>query len=132
MSSSSKNFSAAFCAALCALSFVAVNLKDPFGDKISIVFCVGAIISAASASFIFFPYLGRRVGLAGVFQDIGIVAVGVLVASVIAGSLILPGAGTILAPFIFCAAVIKSPLLGGIVVIGAASVMLLSRIKQHK
>lgn len=132
MSSKLKNFAAAICAALFALIF-ALAFSIGYFDCLRIMhFCVVAVIGASSASLIFFRYLGRRAGLLGVLQDLGIVAVEVFVAIIIAGTLVVPILGTILAPLFIYTLVNETPSLGGIVAIGMASALLLSRVREHK
>lgn len=132
MSSRHKNISAAICAALFAIAFT-LAFSIGYFDLLRIMhFCVVAVIGASSASLIFFRYLGRRSGLLGVFQDLAIVTVEVFVAILISGTLVFPVFGTILAPLFIYIQIKENPVLGGIIVIGAASNFLLARVRQGK
>ena len=132
MSSKSKNLPTAVCAALFALIFALAFSIGYFDGMRIIHFCVAAMIGASSASLIFSRYLGRRFGLLGVLQDLIVIIVEVFVAILISGTLVFPVFGTILAPLFIYMQIKETPALGGIVAIGVASTLLLSRIRQHK
>ena len=132
MSPRFRNLSAAICAALSALIF-ALAFSISYFDSMRIIhFCVVAVIGASSASLILFRYLGRRTGLLGMFQDFAIVAAEVFIAILISGTLVFPVFGTLLAPLFIYMQIKENPALGGIIAIGAASNLLLARVKQRK
>ena len=132
MSPKLKNLSSIACAASSALIFALAFSIGYFDGMRIIHFCVAAMIGASSASLILSRYIGRRFGLLGMLQDLILIIAEVFVAILIAGNLVFPVFGTILAPLVIYIQIKETPALGGIIIIGAASTLLLARVRQRK
>lgn len=87
------------------------------------------MFGTAASSWKAFPHLGKQVGTSGVFHDLAIVALAVLISAIIAGTLIVPVTGTIGGPIFLVMEITDTPALLFIFIVGASVALLLSRAK---
>ena len=130
-----KNVAAAVTASLCALTFMfvvnAIKYSEPPEPNMLLNphWCLAAMFGTAASSWKAFPHLGKQVGTSGVFRDLAIVALAVLISAIIAGTLIVPVTGTIGGPIFLVMEITDTPALLLIFIVGASVALLLSRAK---
>ena len=109
-----------------ALAMILANGLPP--DLASLVVGVGPmLVGAALAQWLLFPLFNRRAGGAGLALDLALWLGMVGLAGAVAGTLVLPGAGTVLGPLVTLSLPVQSPLAALIYLCGAALCLWLIR-----
>jgi hypothetical protein len=91
-------------------------------DATTLVRALGPmILGAAIAQWLLFPLFARRSGGLGIVLDVGLYAAQIAFAGGLAGTLVMPGAGTILGPMVTLSLPLQSPLAALVYALGAAS-----------
>ncbi|MBN2630971.1 MAG: hypothetical protein JXR75_10585 [Rhodobacteraceae bacterium] len=85
------------------------------------------VFGAGLSQWLLFPLFARKPGILGWMLDILTFALVVALAGLIAGTLLLPGPGTILGPMVALSLPASSPLAALIYAVGAVSVGVLAR-----
>lgn len=80
---------------------------------------VPMIFGAGLAQWLLFPLFARREGAIGLALDTALWLAGIALAGMIAGTLVMPGAGTILGPMVTLSLPLQSPLAALVYALGA-------------
>lgn len=103
---------------------------DPGWSVQALWLALVAMVGPALSSLIFFPALARKSGLGGVVRDLIIMAVAILIAVIVSGTLAAPGLGTVMAPIVTFMLLEENPLRGLVFVLGTLIAMGLARRKR--
>ena len=102
-----------------ALAMILANGIPP--DPLALVVGVGPmLVGAALAQWLMYPLFNRRAGGIGLVLDLALWLAVIGLAGAFAGTLVLPGAGTVLGPLVTLSLPVQSPLAALIYLCGAA------------
>lgn len=135
------NILAAACAAFLAFAFLAVSVIDDWINGAldlellltfsSLHILLATMTGAALSSWWFFPRLGSRLGQRSgwisILKDLGYLAIAVVSAAAIGGTLVFPGFGTLGVPVFLYLQVTTSPISALTLVFGLLVALVLSR-----